>query len=358
MTKIILTGGGTAGHVMGNLAILPGLLDRGFQVGYIGSKNGIERELIQREGLPYWPIASGKLRRFFSFKNLTDAFRVAGGVFDALRILGREKPDLIFSKGGYVSVPVALAARIKRIPFIGHESDITPGLANRLASRFADKMLVTFPETRASFGDKGLVVGSPVRPELLTGSAQAGRQFLGFSEDKPVLLVMGGSLGSERLNRALRESLASLLKEYQIVHLVGKGNHLKEADRPGYVQLEYVADEMKDVLAAAEFVVSRAGSNSIFEFLALGIPNLLIPLDYDQSRGDQVLNAQSFEKQGYSMVLREKDLNQETLLHKLAELKAQGPDFKRRMASAQVGGAVEKMLAVIDESLKKSRTQT
>lgn len=359
MTKVILTGGGTAGHVMGNLAILPGLRHRGYELSYIGSHQGIERELIRNEGIPYHPISSGKLRRYKSLRNVTDVFRVGKGFFDAMAILRSEKPDLIFSKGGYVSVPVAMAAAALRIPFIGHESDITPGLANQLAARFATKMLVTFPETREAFGAKGVVVGSPVRQELYAGDAQAGYDFLGFEKGAPVLLVMGGSLGAGFLNETVRANLDRLLEAYQVVHLVGKGNlHPDLEGRPGYRQLEYLGSPMKDVLTAADFIVSRAGSNSIFEFLALKKPNLLIPLDLNQSRGDQIHNAESFTRAGYSMMLREGEFTTEKFFGALDELKIRQEAFIRNMDQAVVTGALEKILAVIDDTLKeKQRTR-
>lgn len=355
MTKVVLTGGGTAGHVIGNLAIVPGLRERGYEISYIGSHAGIEKGLIEREGIPYQGISSGKLRRYKSWRNVTDIFRVAKGLTDAYNVLRLEAPDLIFSKGGFVTVPVAMAAAILRIPFIGHESDLTPGLANKLASRYATKMLVTFPETKRFFGEKGLVVGSPVRSELFQGDRARAYEFLGFVLGLPVLLVMGGSLGAGFLNRAVWDNLDRLLTEYQIVHLVGKGNinPLKEG-RAGYRQLEYIGPEMKDVLTSADFVVSRAGSNSIFEFLALKKPNLLIPLDLNQSRGDQILNAGSFEQAGYSLVLREADFTSEAFLNKLEELRRRAPEFIASMDNAVVKGAVQKILGIIDQTLAES----
>lgn len=353
MTKIVLTGGGTAGHVIGNLAILPGLQKRGYELTYIGSHQGIERDLIGKEGIPYHGIASGKLRRYKSLKNVTDAFRVAKGLLDALMVLRKEKPDLIFSKGGFVTVPVAIAAALLRIPFIGHESDITPGLANKLAARYATKMLVTFPETKAAFGDKGLVVGSPVRQELFLGDAGAAYDFLQFAPGRPVLLVMGGSLGAGFLNETVWANLDRLLMDFQVVHLVGKGNINSNLDhRSGYRQIEYIGSEMKDVLTLADFIVSRAGSNSIFEFLALKKPNLLIPLDLDQSRGDQIENAKSFSKAGYSLMLREGDFTTESFFEGLEELKARENEFIKNMEQAVVKGALEKILSVIDETLE------
>lgn len=352
MTKVMLTGGGTAGHVMGNLAILPGLRERGYEIEYIGSKTGIERDLIEKEGLPYFSIASGKLRRYLSWNNVADVFRVVKGVFDAFSVLKKEKPDIIFSKGGYVSVPVALTAALLGIPFIGHESDLTPGLANKIASRYAKKMLVTFPETKAYFGAKGVVVGSPVRHILFSGDRAKGLEFLGFNEAKPVLLIIGGSLGAVILNRLIWDELDALLEQFQIVHLIGKDNaDPMVPDRPGYRQLEYVGSQMKDILTAADYIVSRAGSNSIFEFLALKKPHLLIPLDFNQSRGDQVLNAQSFETAGYSLVLREADLNPASFRAKILELKERAPKFILTMGQAEVKNAVDHILNIIDETL-------
>lgn len=356
MTKVMLTGGGTAGHVMGNIAILPGLRDRGYEIEYIGSKKGIERDLIEKEGLPYFPIASGKLRRYASWNNVEDVFRVVGGVFDALAVLKKQKPDIIFSKGGYVSVPVALTAALLGIPFIGHESDLTPGLANKIAARYAKKMLVTFPETKAYFKDKGVVVGSPVRDTLFTGDRAKALEFLGFTEDKPILLIVGGSLGAVILNQLVWDNLDVLLQDYQIVHLIGKDNgDPDKRDGAGYRQLEYAGPQMKDILAASDYIVSRAGSNSLFEFLALKKPNLLIPLDFNQSRGDQVLNAQSFAAAGYSMVLREADLTSSSFLTKLMELKDGAAEFIQNMEQAENSNAVEHILTIIDETLAEAQ---
>ncbi len=353
MTKILLTGGGTAGHVMGNLAILPGLLERGYDVFYMGSHNGLENEIIDKNKIRYYAISSGKLRRFVSFQNFLDIFKVLKGILDARAILKKEKPDIIFSKGGYVTVPVAIAANTLKIPFIGHESDFTPGLANRLASKFADKMLVTFPETEDSFGEKGVTVGSPIRQELFTGNKEAGLKFLGFDGVKPVLLIMGGSMGSVTINNVVFENLSELLTRFDIVHLVGKGNRNNLIpDSAHYRQFEYIADELKDILAATDFVVGRSGSNSIFEFLALKLPNLLIPLDLEASRGDQILNAESFNKMGYSMVLREKDITSQTFMNSLDELLSRKEEFKSNMEKTGMGTAVDKILDIIDETLK------
>lgn len=337
---------------MGNLAIMPGLKDKGYDLCYIGSHKGIENKLIDQTKIKYFQISSGKLRRYFSLTNVADIFRVLKGIVDARTILKQEKPDIIFSKGGYVTVPVAVAASTLGIPFIGHESDFTPGLANKLASRFARKMLVTFPETKGAFGDKGIVVGSPIRSELFQGNRGKGLEFLGFSGNKPVLLIMGGSLGSVTVNKVIFDNLPALKQRYDIVHLVGADNRREDIPDDGsYRQFEYIADELKDILAATDFVVSRSGSNSIFEYLALRIPNLLIPLDLDASRGDQILNAESFARMGYSMVLREAELTDEVFLRTLDELYDRRDDFIKTMEKTEMSGAVGKILRIIDETL-------
>lgn len=353
MKKIILTGGGTAGHVSGNLAIIPELEKRGYEIGYIGSRDNIEKEIIPSAGIEYFEISSGMLRRYFDLKNFTDVFRVAKGTFDALKILRREKPGVIFSKGGFVTVPVAASAAMLNIPFICHESDLSPGLANKIASKFAKKVLVTFPETAEYFGDKGIHVGSPVREELLSGSKEKGLEYLGFTGEKPLLLAMGGSLGSPLLNRAIRQTLNELTKIYDICHHVGKGNLSEEYEgTEGYRQFEYISGELKDILAATSFVVSRAGSNSIFEFLALKIPNILIPLGLETSRGDQIENAESFLKSGYSLVLHEKEVTGESIMGKLKELKDREKEFKENMEASDAKETVHKVCNIIDDEYK------
>lgn len=320
--KILFTGGGTAGHVTVNLALIPEFQKKGWETRYIGSADGIEKQLISKlENVSYESISTGKLRRYFDWKNFSDPFRVLKGVFQAHRIIRREKPNIIFSKGGFVSVPVVLAGKINRVPVIIHESDITPGLANKLAIPFANKVCVTFPETEKLIkGGKGDYVGAIIRKELKNGDAEKGRAFCGFTGNLPVLLIMGGSLGSQKINQLIRENLSTLLTQYQIIHLCGKGNLDPTSERPGYFQLEYVSEELPDLLALADLIVSRAGSNSIFEFLSLRKPMLLIPLSAAASRGDQILNSRSFEKQGFCELLEEEQLTPDRFLTKLQQL--------------------------------------
>ncbi|MBR4113953.1 MAG: undecaprenyldiphospho-muramoylpentapeptide beta-N-acetylglucosaminyltransferase, partial [Anaerotignum sp.] len=308
--KILLTGGGTAGHVTPNLALLPYLKAEGYEIVYIGSEKGIERTLIEAEGIPYYSISTGKLRRYLSKENVKDMFRVVKGISEAKKLIKKLKPDLVFSKGGFVAVPVVLGAKSNNVPVIIHESDITPGLANKIAMPSARVVCSTFPETLQYVPKgKGVHTGTPIRKELFTGEREKGLNACGFSGKKPVLLMMGGSLGAVKLNNCLREILPVLTETFDIIHLCGKGN-LDEtlANRADYKQFEYVSDGLNDLFAAADFIVSRAGSNSISEFLALKKPHLLIPLSAKASRGDQILNAASFEKQGFARVLQEEEM--------------------------------------------------
>lgn len=352
MKKIILTGGGTAGHVTPNIALLPKLREAGFEILYVGSYEGIEKRLIEREGVSYRVIASGKLRRYFDLKNFTDPFRVLKGFSEASHIIREFQPDIVFSKGGYVSVPVVKAASRRHIPVIIHESDMTPGLANRLSYSSATKICCNFPETLQYLpADRAVVTGSPIRAELLSGSRERALALTSFPAEKPVLLVIGGSLGSRVVNEAVRAALPELLKEFSVLHLCGRGN-LDERLRslPGYLQFEYVSEELKDYFALADLMVSRAGANSICEILSLRKPNVLIPLSAKASRGDQILNARSFENQGYSSVLMEEELTPETLLsavHSTYEARAR---YIHAMEQSDAGNGVERILSLILES--------
>ena len=355
MKKIILTGGGTAGHVTPNLALIPDLRERGYEILYIGSYKGIERELIKDAGVEYRAISSGKLRRYFDLKNFTDPFRVLRGYLQSRRIIRKFKPDIIFSKGGFVAVPVTLAAKHYRVPVISHESDMTPGLANKLSMPSATRICCNFPETMKYLPkDKAVLTGSPIRRELLSGSREAGLSFAGLSGDKPVLLVIGGSLGSVRVNEAIRSILDKLLKDFDIIHICGKGNiDASLTGKQGYVQYEYVSKELKDIFAAADIIVSRAGANAICEILALKKPNLLIPLSAKASRGDQILNARSFEKQGFSKVLEEEDISDERLLKDIAELYRDREAYILRMNESGLSDGVETIIRLIEEVISE-----
>ena len=349
MPKIILTGGGTAGHVTPNIALLPRLKEEGFEILYVGSYDGIERKLIQKEGIPYRGISSGKLRRYFDLKNFTDPFRVLKGFAEAASIIKEFQPDVVFSKGGYVSVPVVRAAGMKHIPVVIHESDMTPGLANKLSYGAASKICCNFPETFSLLPeDKAVLTGSPIRAELLSGDREKARELTGFTPDKPVLLVIGGSLGSRAVNEAVRRDLPLLLEEFSVLHLCGKGN-LDESlmGTKDYLQFEYVSEELKDYFALADIMVSRAGANSICEILALRKPNVLIPLSARASRGDQILNAQSFEKQGYSLVLEEENMNDQSLMDAVHKVWSEKDSYISAMEQSHAGNGVENVMRVI-----------
>lgn len=349
--KIVLTGGGTAGHVTPNLALLPHLQNKGYEISYIGSYEGIEKKLIADYDIPYYGISTGKLRRYFDPKNFTDPFRVIKGFGEAKRILKEIKPDVVFSKGGFVSVPVVRAAAALKIPCIIHESDMTPGLANKLCIPVAQKICCNFPETLNHLPkDKAVLTGSPIREELKKGNKIAAYEVCGFTANKPVIMVIGGSLGSMAINKAVREALPSLLTDFQVVHICGKEkiDNLLLTTK-GYHQFEYLKAELKDIFAMADLVISRAGANAICEILALKKPNLLIPLPAGSSRGDQILNAASFEAQGYSMVISEDDLSKELLVAKVQELYCNRNTYINAMEESEQSDSIKTIMNLIEE---------
>lgn len=352
MKKIVLTGGGTAGHVTPNIALLPSLNAAGYEIAYVGSYDGIEKRLISDFDIPYIGISTGKLRRYLDPKNLSDPFRVAKGFLEARKFLKEYKPDVVFSKGGFVSVPVVRAAATLNIPCIIHESDMTPGLANKLCIPVADKVCCNFPETMRELPkDKAVLTGSPIRSELTQGNKIAGLDMCGFTANKPVIMVIGGSLGAANVNDAVRKALPKLLEDFQIVHLCGKDkmdNLLLTT--PGYKQFEYVKSELKDLFAMADIVISRAGANAICELLALKKPNILIPLPSKSSRGDQLLNAKSFEAQGYSIVIDEDDLTTNLLVDKVHELYFNRHNYSDAMSKSNQMDAVHTIMKLINKA--------
>ncbi|MCI2049004.1 MAG: undecaprenyldiphospho-muramoylpentapeptide beta-N-acetylglucosaminyltransferase [Lachnospiraceae bacterium] len=346
--KIVLTGGGTAGHVTPNIALLPGLRAAGYDILYIGSENGIEKKLIADYGVEYRGVETGKLRRYFDPKNFSDPLRVIRGYNQARRILKEYRPDVLFSKGGYVSVPVVRAAASLHIPCIIHESDMTPGLANKLCVSSAEKVCCNFPETLPLLpASKAVLTGSPIRPELLHGDAEKGRELCGFTKDLPVLMVIGGSLGAKSVNEAVRENLPALLKDFQIVHICGKDkmDNLK-LTIPGYRQFDFVKAELCDLFALSDIVISRAGANSICELLALRKPNILVPLPSGSSRGDQLLNADSFRRQGYSMVVPDDELT-DRITDAVHELYRDREKYSAAMADSLQVNAIPLILELI-----------
>mgnify|MGYP000147766572 CR=1 FL=1 len=349
MKRIVLTGGGTAGHVTPNIALLPKLRELGYDIHYIGSYEGIEKKLIEDVNVPYYGIASGKLRRYFDPKNFSDPFRVLKGYGEARKILKKLKPDVVFSKGGFVAVPVVLAAKHLHIPVIIHESDMTPGLANKISLSAATKVCCNFPETMGYIPEgKAVLTGSPIREELLHGNKLAALNLCGFAANKPVILVIGGSQGSVAVNDAVRGILPELLKKYQVIHLCGKGKlDSTKTDMEGYIQFEYVKKELADLFALADVCISRAGANAICELLALRKPNLLIPLSANASRGDQILNANSFAKQGFSTVLEEEVLTADTLSQAIEETYKNRQQFIDKMSESHLNNAVKTIMGLI-----------
>ncbi len=355
MKRIVMTGGGTAGHVTPNIALLPALKEAGYEISYIGSYEGIERRLIEDFGIPYTGISTGKFRRYLDVKNLTDPFRVLKGFSEAKKYLKEWKPDVVFSKGGFVSVPVVRAAASLNIPCIIHESDMTPGLANKLCFPVARKICCNFPETYETIpASKAVLTGTPIRKELSQGNKLAGLDMCGFTANKPVIMVIGGSLGAANVNKAVRDALPQLLDKFQVVHLCGKDkldNLLLTT--PGYKQFEYLKDELKDIFAMADIVISRAGANAICELLALRKPNILIPLPAASSRGDQILNADSFEKQGFSTVLHEDDLTTKLLVDNVHELYENRQKYIETMNGSGQMDSINRIMELIEEAASK-----
>lgn len=356
MKTIILTGGGTAGHVTPNLALIPSLRANGYDIRYIGSYNGMEKRLVTQAGIPYDGISSGKLRRYFSVKNFTDPFRVLKGCAEARHLLKKYQPNIIFSKGGFVAVPVVLEAHRLGIPVIIHESDMTPGLANKICIPSATKVCCNFPETMKYLPEgKAVLTGSPIREELLTGDRKTGLAYAHMTEDKPVILVIGGSLGSVTVNSEVRKVLPKLLEKYQIIHICGKGN-LDESliGTPGYAEYEYVDKPLRHLFAAADLIISRAGANSICEILALRKPNILIPLSAAASRGDQILNANSFAAQGYSKVIEEENLTDDAFLDAVNDTWENRQKYIDAMAKSHQANAVEAITGLVEEYARKN----
>lgn len=352
MRKILLTGGGTAGHVTPNIALLPSLKEANYDIVYMGSYDGIEKKLIADFEIPYIGISTGKFRRYLDVKNFTDPFRVLKGFSEAKKFLKEYHPDVVFSKGGFVSVPVVRAAAALKIPCIIHESDMTPGLANKLCIPVAKKVCCNFPETLENLpADKAVLTGSPIRSELLQGNKLAGLDMCGFTANKPVLMVIGGSLGAADVNKAVRLALPRLLERFQVVHLCGKDkldNLL--LNTPGYKQFEYVKAELKDLFAMADIVISRAGANAICELLALKKPNILIPLPASKSRGDQILNAKSFEAQGFSIVIDQDYLTENLLLERVYELYDNRTKYLEAMEKSNQLDSIQTIMKLIEEA--------
>ncbi len=348
LKKIVLTGGGTAGHVTPNVALLPGLRLLGYEIHYIGTRSGIESRLVEKEKVPFHPVFAGKLRRYIDLKNISDLFLIGAGFIQSFVLLSRLRPEVVFSKGGFVSCPVVWSAWLLGIPVVLHESDLTPGLANRLSIPFARKICYSFPETVEHLAaNKAVHTGLPVRASLREGDAETGRRLCGFHGNRPTILVMGGSLGSLSINNAVRGSLPGLLRIFDVCHICGKGNLDRNISEESYRQFEYVTDELPHLFSAADLFIGRAGATTLFELLTLRKPGLLIPLPSGASRGDQILNARSFERQGFSAVLREEDLSPATLSREIEKAFSGRLKMVDAMNACRVPDGVPAVLSVI-----------
>ena len=349
--KIVLTGGGTLGHVTPHLALIPHLKEAGYEIHYVGTENGMEAGKMKTvEGITYHAVKSGKLRRYFSWQNFTDPFRVIAGAFQSAHLMGKIRPDVVFSKGGFVAVPVVFGAWLRRIPVLCHESDLTPGLANKLCKPFAKKFATTFPECAAALGAKAEMTGTPLRPELFRGSREKGLALAGFAGEKPVLLMMGGSSGAQSVNACLRAALDELVKDFDVLHVCGKGNLDPALEgREGYRQVEFLDADLPDALACTDMVLSRAGANALCEFQALGRPMLLIPYPKGASRGDQILNARSLEKRGLCRVLMQEDMTKETLTKAIRDTWADREKLAEALKNAPPADGTKRVLELIEE---------
>lgn len=354
MKRIVFTGGGTGGHVTPNLALLPHFLQNGWDVHYVGTHDGIEKSLITPiKGVTYHAIHSGKLRRYFDTKNFTDPFRVIQGGFEAATLMRKLRPHVLFSKGGFVSVPVVYGAWLHRVPIVLHESDITPGLANKITIPCAIAICTTFPEAAEIIGEKAVYTGTPLRASLFSGRMGKGLSFLRFDGSKPILTMMGGSSGAASVNKALRNALPALTTRFDIAHICGKGN-IDEAllGCAGYRQMEYVSDDLPDLLAATDIMLSRAGANSLSEILALSKVALLVPYPKGASRGDQILNAASFAKRGFSRVLSQEDLTPQTLQEALFTLWDTRAQYQKAMDAEPLQDGTQKVIEIIEAAAK------
>lgn len=347
--KIVLTGGGTAGHVTPNMALIETLKQNPWEIHYIGSANGIEKSMIEGIGIPFYAVKSGKLRRYFSWKNLIDPLNVFVGIAQSFWLLRKLKPDVVFSKGGFVALPVVVGAWLNRIPVIAHESDISPGLANRLSFPFVTKICVTFDVAMVEFKKKNKieVTGTPIRQQLFEGNKEKGLALCGFDTILPTILIVGGSLGSDPLNKAIRAGLSEFTKHYQVIHLCGKGKRSSD-NHPAYYQLEYANEELPDLLAASDIVISRSGANALYELLALAKPHVLVPLSRKASRGDQIQNAAYFQKQGISTVVDDDLLSTELLLAAVKDVFLHKDALIAKMKALHITSATDKIIRLFD----------
>ena len=351
LKKAAFAGGGTAGHVLPAVPVMRALRERGVEIAYMGSAGGLEKRYLQDlEGIRFFGIASGKLRRYWSWRNLTDVIGVLRGIWQSFWLLGRIRPDVIFSKGGHLSFPVVLAGWLRRIPIVAHESDFSPGLANRLAMPLLDVLCTSFPiERPRRLRGELAYTGSPVRPELLAGSAARGRSLLRAPAGRPVVLVTGGSLGADALNAVIAAAAPELVATCCLAHVCGPGK-LSGLDLDGYRQFEFVGEDWGDLLAAADLVVSRAGANTLFELLTLGKPNLLVPLPARASRGDQIENAAFAAGAGFSRVILQEHLDAGALVGAVNDMLAERERWLEQLARFEVPQTVQLLVELLQRT--------
>ena len=313
--KLVMTGGGTGGHIVPNLALIP-YLKKHFKIYYLGESGSMEQRLVSKDKeITFVEIPAVKLIRKLTPKNILVPYKLLKAVAFAKKVLQDIAPNVIFAKGGYVSLPVAMAGKKLNIPILAHESDYSMGLANKIIHRYAKVMFTSFRETCIS--DKCIYSGSPIRQEVFSANKEVAEKFCRFQTPKPTILFFGGSLGSKNINKFVFDNLDKM-DSYNIIHFVGRGN-AKETSLPNYCQIEF-AENIYDFFALSDVVVCRAGANSIFELLAMQKPMLLIPLSKEASRGDQIENANVFKTQGFAEVLEEKDLSFENFSQKVSRL--------------------------------------
>jgi UDP-N-acetylglucosamine--N-acetylmuramyl-(pentapeptide) pyrophosphoryl-undecaprenol N-acetylglucosamine transferase len=355
MKNIVFTGGGTAGHVFPGLAVARRLTDRiNCRLYWIGTRHGMERTLVCRAGIRYLAVPAGKWRRYFSLWNIADLFTFVGGIVISLLYLFILRPALVFSKGGFVSVPAVIAAGILGIPSITHESDVDPGLATRINARFARLILTSFRESGRYFAEplrhRVVFSGNPVRPEIAAGDARRGRILTGCPDSKKLVLVLGGSQGSAEINALIAGLAPELVKKYFVVHQVGRKNELPRFAHPHYRPVPFLGEELPHVLAAADLVISRAGANTLWELAVTATPSVLIPLGTTGSRGDQLRNAAIFEKAGASIVLRREGLTRQNLLETILNLldnETALDDLGRAAAYLGMPGATDRIVDIM-----------
>lgn len=350
---LVFTGGGTLGHVMPNLPLIKHYQQENYGIHYIGSQKGEERSFIEARQINYYPIRTGKLRRYFDWQNFLDVFNVSIGIIQSFLVLLKLRPKVLFSKGGYVALPVVVAAWLLRIPIVIHESDRTPGLTTRLSKRFAKHICVSFQHAAQYFdANKVEWTGLPVRTAIFNASREKGLAIAGFSGKRPILLVFGGSLGAEFLNELIRKNLTTdWLAKFDVVNICGVGKVAPDLQHANYKQFERLGEEFLDVMQAADLVLTRGGATSLFELLAMKKPHVIIPLSKAVSRGDQVHNARYFADLKVSSFIEEEEANWKRVQLLLEQTYQNCTTLKANMEQLEFAQATQKVIGVINKTM-------